>query len=251
MSDKLYLKTPGRLSRIALAGICVQYSTVQTLQYTLLVYSTVLYIVQLLLYFYFYNAVKPSGSAPSEHRVAALKEAHALLSAFVGRLARDRQLVGVVALVSLLLLALMPLLFARVTTAGFAPDVSALGLGEAAAGSQGAGLGAGIGALTQVVSLIDSLGRSADAFHALQAGSPVPAGFNLKDLEVPLVAYRWNYAVRLYLVAAFLSLITALFAIVFVWALIVRYISQPIERRLVRGHLADIDLLLSLEKSSS
>ena len=43
----------------------------------------------------------------SEQRVAALKEAHALLSASLNRLGRDRQRVGVVALFALLFLALM------------------------------------------------------------------------------------------------------------------------------------------------
>ena len=180
--------------------------------------------------------------------MAALKEAHALLSASLNRLGRDRQRVGVVALFALLFLALMPLLFARVTTAGIAPDLSAY---AEAAGLTGGTVGSGIGALAQVVSVVDTLSRSAEAFGALQEGRPLPEGFNLKDLQVPAPAYRWNLAVRLYLVAAFLSLITALLAVTLVFALIVRYISKPAERRLIRGHLADIDLLLSLEKSNS
>ena len=180
--------------------------------------------------------------------MAALKEAHVLLTSSLNRLGRDSQRVGVVALFALLFLALIPLLFARVTTAGIAPDISAY---AEAAGLTGGTIGSGIGALAQVVSVIDSVSRSAEAFEALRDGRPAPEGFNLKDLQVPAPAYRWNLAVRLYLVAAFLSLITALLAVTFVFALIVQYINKPAERKLIRGHLADIDLLLSLEKSSS
>lgn len=178
--------------------------------------------------------------------MAALKEARALLSAFVGQLGRDRQRVGVVALVALLLLALMPLLFARVTTAGITADISSVGEMFGVKGGS-----SGIGAIAQFASIIESLGRSAEAFDALREGRSLPAGFNLSDLKIPTPPYRLNYAFRLYLVAAVLSIITALLAIVLMYALVVRCISKPVEIRLTRGSLSDIDLLLSLEKSSS